>query len=101
VKVSKEKDSDAGHDIDEEIMINIVESLRYVLGWLPGEMDNDKPKNSNSLEPFCHSVGYSLGGFQAQSIFFTWPFAISSCVSLFSGGALWELSPTAFADREE
>ncbi|HXN37921.1 MAG TPA: hypothetical protein VN892_07775 [Solirubrobacteraceae bacterium] len=52
-------------------------------------------------EPSLHVVGYSLGGFTAQSVFMSWPFAISSCSTLLSGGALRELSPTAFAHSEE
>ena len=51
--------------------------------------------------PSLHVIGYSLGGFAAQSVFMSWPFAIDSCSTLFSGGALRELSPTAFADPEE
>lgn len=52
-------------------------------------------------EPRLHAVGYSLGGFAAQSVFMAWPFMISSCSTLLSGGALRELAPTAFADPEE
>ncbi len=52
-------------------------------------------------EPSVHVVGYSLGGFTAQSVFMSWPFLIASCSTVLSGGALRELSPTAFADPEE
>lgn len=52
-------------------------------------------------EPELHVIGYSLGGFAAQSVFMSWPFLVSSCSTLLSGGALRELSPTAFADPEE
>jgi pimeloyl-ACP methyl ester carboxylesterase len=48
-----------------------------------------------------HVVGYSLGGFLAQSIFFAWPQAVSSCTTICSGGAIKALSPTAFAHPEE
>jgi len=48
-----------------------------------------------------HVVGYSLGGFLAQSVFFAWPQVVSSCTTICSGGALSALSPTAFADPEE
>ncbi len=49
----------------------------------------------------AHVVGYSLGGFLAQSIFFAWPQAVSSCTTICSGGAIKSLSPTAFAHPEE
>jgi hypothetical protein len=52
-------------------------------------------------EPAIHMIGYSLGGFAAQSAFMSWPFVIASCSTLLSGGALRELAPTAFADPEE
>lgn len=48
-----------------------------------------------------HVVGYSLGGFLAQSVFFAWPQIVSSCTTICSGGALSALSPTAFAEPEE
>jgi hypothetical protein len=52
-------------------------------------------------EPELHVVGYSLGGFTAQSVFMSWPFLIGSCSTLLSGGPLRELAPTAFASPEE
>lgn len=52
-------------------------------------------------EPELHVIGYSLGGFTAQSVFMSWPFLVSSCSTLLSGGAMRELAPTAFADPEE
>lgn len=52
-------------------------------------------------EPELHVLGYSLGGFTAQSVFMSWPFLVSSCSTLVSGGAMRELAPTAFADPEE
>ncbi|HET9943021.1 MAG TPA: alpha/beta hydrolase, partial [Terriglobia bacterium] len=48
-----------------------------------------------------HVVGYSLGGFIAQSVFFAWPQVVSSCTTICSGGAISALSPTAFAQPEE
>jgi hypothetical protein len=48
-----------------------------------------------------HVVGYSLGGFLAQSVFFAWPQHISSCTTICSGGAISAISPTAFAHSEE
>jgi hypothetical protein len=59
----------------------------------------------NSDEPLpslrAHVVGYSLGGFLAQSVFFAWPQVVSSCTTICSGGAIKSLSPTAFAHSEE
>jgi len=52
-------------------------------------------------EPTIHAIGYSLGGFTAQSVFMSWPFVVASCTSLLAGGALRELAPTGFADPEE
>jgi hypothetical protein len=57
--------------------------------------------NRGEKEPSIHVIGYSIGGFAAQSIFMSWPSVISSCSTLLSGGALRELSPTAFANPEE
>jgi hypothetical protein len=51
--------------------------------------------------PCIHVVGYSIGGFMAQAVFFAWPFAVSSCTNMFAGGALRDLAPTAFAHPEE
>lgn len=48
-----------------------------------------------------HVVGYSLGGFVAQSVFFAWPQVVSSCTTICSGGAISALAPTAFAQPEE
>jgi pimeloyl-ACP methyl ester carboxylesterase len=75
-----------------------IDSLRDALelgrGFDGGSFD---PK----AEPELHVIGYSLGGFTAQSVFMSWPFLISSCFTLLSGGAMRELAPTAFADPEE
>lgn len=77
-----------------------VTSLRDVL-----RLDQYDPVDGisyeNNSEPELHVIGYSLGGFAAQSVFMSWPFLVSSCSTLLSGGALRELSPTAFADPEE
>jgi hypothetical protein len=54
-----------------------------------------------SSEPKLHVIGYSLGGFMAQSVFMSWPFLINSCSTLLAGGALRELAPTGFTDPEE
>jgi hypothetical protein len=71
------------------------------------ELEHHYPGQSGTLkeedagEPAIHVLGYSLGGFTAQSVFMSWPYLISSCVTLLAGGALRELAPTAFAHPEE
>jgi hypothetical protein len=77
-----------------------IRSLRGYLGLtryprLGSEYSAEQP------EPDLHVIGYSLGGFAAQSIFMSWPFVVDSCSTLLSGGPLRELAPTAFADPEE
>ncbi|HEX5609817.1 MAG TPA: hypothetical protein VFX45_06975 [Solirubrobacterales bacterium] len=68
-------------------------------------LDRYPPMDGSSFrrraEPELHVLGYSLGGFTAQSVFMSWPFLVSSCSTLLSGGAMRELAPTAFADPEE
>jgi hypothetical protein len=85
---------------EDRMFLEAIESLRTCLGlegyeWLDGELKEGQE------EPSLHVIGYSLGGFTAQSIFMSWPFLVASCATLLSGGALRELSPTAFAHPEE
>ena len=75
-----------------------IASLRRILN-LKEKLDDEL--NEDGDEPDIHVIGYSLGGFTAQSVFMSWPFLIASCSTLLSGGALRELAPTAFADPEE
>lgn len=79
-----------------DAIVSLREALRLEgYDWLSGRLaENDE-------EPTLHVVGYSLGGFTAQSVFMSWPFLIASCSTVLSGGALRELSPTAFAHPEE
>lgn len=81
-----------GEEIDEEAVTTCVAALREVLGLDDAESPLRMP---------VHTVGYSLGGFLAQSVFFAWPNIISSCATICSGGAIRALSPTAFAHSEE
>ena len=87
---------------DRELFESSVTSLRSLL-----RLAEDYPEQGGDLtdadagEPALHVLGYSLGGFTAQSVFMSWPFLISSCVTLLAGGALRDLAPTAFADPEE
>jgi pimeloyl-ACP methyl ester carboxylesterase len=82
------------HRPSEDALLDVVRKLRGVMG-LPDEGSNDEEV------PPIHVIGYSLGGFAAQSVFMTWPSIISSCATLLSGGALRALTPTGFAHREE
>lgn len=75
-------------------------SLQKALGLGEYPQSNGASFDPN-LDPELHVIGYSLGGFAAQSVFMSWPFLISSCSTLLSGGAMRELAPTAFADPEE
>ena len=74
-----------------DTMRDIVRSLRCALKF------DEYPDAAPSL----HTIGYSLGGFTAQSVFMTWPSLISSCSTLLWGGPLRALAPTAFAHPEE
>jgi pimeloyl-ACP methyl ester carboxylesterase len=62
-------------------------------------LERDSDLTPDSLR--VHVVGYSLGGFIAQSVFFAWPQVVSSCTTICSGGAISALAPTAFAQPEE
>lgn len=80
---------------DEEVVAGSIVALRNTLGldrWsrLNGDLRAVGSKEKGQEEPSFHAVGYSLGGFTAQSIFMSWPFLVSSCSTLLSGGALRE-----------
>lgn len=102
----------SGHSqerVTPKMILAAIAELRQLLGWEP-ELSADPPKAQRAdgppgpaepERPCIHVVGYSMGGFMAQAVFFAWPFAVSSCTNLFAGGALRDLAPTAFAHREE
>ena len=77
-----------------------VVSLRQVLRLAEYPRMGDQLRDED-VEPTVHVLGYSLGGFLAQSVFMSWPFLVASCSTLLSGGALRDLAPTAFAHPEE
>lgn len=80
-----------GSSIDQQDFNDLLAVLRWVL-------------RGDAMAPFTlpvHVVGYSLGGFLAQAVFFAWPQVASSCTTIFSGAAIRALSPTAFAHRDE
>jgi hypothetical protein len=83
----------------KEAIRQSIAAMRSLLS-LNEKLDGD-PKPTDGPEPDIHVIGYSLGGFTAQSVFMSWPFMVGSCSTLLSGGALRELAPTAFADPEE
>ncbi len=88
-------------DITVEAIETTIDVLRKdVLRWREAS-STPIPEPAEDEPPAVHVVGYSLGGFVAQSAFFAWPFAISGCISLFGGGELRKLAPTAFAEPEE
>src|SRR6202035_1982528 len=79
-----------------------VDTLRDLIGWKALEPAIAEYKSKENLPPpALHAIGYSLGGYLAQSLFFTWPFALSSCTTLCSGGALHDLGMVKFAHTEE
>jgi hypothetical protein len=89
----------------QDVTVTAVESTidvlrNQLLRWRPVQSSHI-PEAAEDEPPAIHVVGYSLGGFVAQSAFFAWPYAISGCISLFGGGELRKLAPTAFAQPEE
>ena len=77
-----------------------VSTLRSTLGIEPLE-EHAPPGPNDKDRPAIHVLGYSLGGFMAQSAFLSWPYVIASCSTICSGGALEELTPVSFAHPEE
>jgi len=98
---NKTREREAGVAIKRKEIPDIVNTIRYLVGWTPSYTKNDGPPNPKDLEPRLHVMGYSLGGFFAQSAFFTWPYLIASCTTICSGGPLRDIAPTAFAHPEE
>jgi hypothetical protein len=84
-------------------MLGSIAALRATLGLEDFEARGDEPprRRDRGREPKLHVIGYSLGGFTAQSVFMSWPFLIDSCSTLLAGGALRELAPIGFTDPEE
>jgi hypothetical protein len=78
--------------------------IRRLIGWQSSATTltaRDKDKDEPLDPPQLHVIGYSLGGYLAQSVFFTWPYAIGSCTTLCSGGALTSLRPEKIMHEEE
>lgn len=91
-----------GAMVRESDVLQTVTALRDLIGWEPLDKPlSDYPPGERLPAPRIHVIGYSLGGYLAQSVFFTWPFAIGSCTTICSGGALQEIKPVKFAHEEE
>jgi len=91
-----------GGKITKEIVKQSIETIRRLIRWKASETPLILCNPKDGLPPpRIHVVGYSLGGYLAQSAFFTWPFAISSCTTLCSGGSLHGLRPVRIVHEEE
>jgi len=97
---SERREDILGGKVSAPEIQDVIERVRHLLGWQPSHIFDDRPPTSGS-PPFIHTLGYSLGGFFAQSAFFTWPCAIATCTMLNSGGALGGLHVSGFAHEEE
>jgi len=91
---------DPGPQIEVESVHDSVLLTRWLLGWKGSQVWSEPPSEIGD-PPAIHTVGYSLGGFLAQSAFFTWPQAISTCTLLNSGGPLEDVQLSGFAHFEE
>ncbi len=87
--------------ISKDQVLCSINSIRHIIGWDPTTDGKNDILNEENLRPYINLVGYSLGGFVAQSIFFTYPYAISSCSTICSGGPLKDIALTKFAHHEE
>jgi hypothetical protein len=85
----------------DSFFVDAISSLRALLNLESDYPGTTGELGSNEPEPAVHVLGYSLGGFTAQSVFMSWPFLVASCITLLAGGPLHELAPTEFAHPEE
>jgi pimeloyl-ACP methyl ester carboxylesterase len=95
----KEKDTEQFSNLDPGEVTTVDQIATTIKLLRSALMRGDSAKDTPPLR--VHVVGYSLGGFVAQSVFFAWPQIVSSCTTICSGGAISALSPTAFAHPEE
>jgi hypothetical protein len=98
----KHRGKDESRDATEQRLVGKplgVEEIEGSIQVLRSLLGMDIEKRASSVP--VHVVGYSLGGFLAQSVFFAWPNMVTSCATICSGGAISALSPTAFAHSEE
>ena len=81
-----------------------IAAIRRLIGWRAyGKplTEHECAPESRLPPPRLHVVGYSLGAYLAQSVFFSWPFAIGSCTTVCAGAALQDLRPVRLANEEE
>jgi pimeloyl-ACP methyl ester carboxylesterase len=100
LKASEKVGNHNKEELVESDVRSCIETLRELLGWSAIDREH-APEPARVDRPAVHAVGYSMGGFIAQAVFCTWPFAVASCSNMFAGGALRDLAPTAFAHPEE
>lgn len=97
-------ESPISHKVNAEFIQSSINTIRDLIDWKPCGIEYDKLDAKAAPPPLCpslHVIGYSLGGYLAQSVFFSWPHAVSSCVTINSGGRLKDLAPSVFAHEEE
>jgi hypothetical protein len=88
--------------VGEDDIRQSITAIRRLIGWQSSTTKlTDRDKSEPLDPPQLHVIGYSLGGYLAQSVFFTWPYAIGSCTTLCSGGALTSLRPEKIMHEEE
>lgn len=91
-----------GASVSEEMVRRSIEVIRHLIGWKPHDKKLTDIGESEPLPaPNIHLVGYSLGGYLGQSVFFSWPYAVNSCTTLCSGGSFQELQPEKIVHPEE
>jgi tRNA A-37 threonylcarbamoyl transferase component Bud32 len=88
--------------ISQNDVLQSIAVLRDLIGWRAGTTRLTEDDIGTLIgQPQLHVIGYSLGGYLAQSVFFSWPYAIGSCTTLCSGGALTGLRPEKIIHEEE
>jgi len=90
-----------GAEISSDDVIQSITVLRDVIGWNASSAKVTERSSAPLGHPQLHVIGYSLGGYLAQSVFFSWPYAIGSCTTLCSGGALTGLRTEKIIHEEE
>ncbi len=100
-QVAETEGVNPGPEVSLPDVAHSVATIRHLLCRPSSLHDASTPPERGTLRPSLHTVGYSLGGFMAQAVFFAWPFAVSGCTTICSGGALRDIALTAFAHKEE
>ena len=88
--------------LSENDVLQAITVARDLIGWNANTVTLAERASDAALPPpRLHVIGYSLGGYLAQSVFFSWPYAIGSCTTLCSGGALPSLRTEKIIHEEE